>query len=329
VYGLVHQYLPRPDATGTDMLADGRLAWQALVEEFTNPENTAAMRTAVEAELLALRCTEKDSIIQYIDAFNKLYRELIALGHSYDPDTLFHHFTDRIQGKRYELDLAIGIRKGWSLQQMQKALRRTDLHETRKEENLKAYNLRMTKATPKASTAQKQKESEKPAASSNSNQKAGTKQTPKADVPATNSNGDVKYKNGFKLTQAQISAIPKATRTKIKAAADKKAAVEVYKEWKKSQSNTTNNSNSSSNANENSTPATSSSTNSESNANTGSNSNGSVTPNWQTARQRRFRVSFAPGVKDGKPLNTIPQVKKLEEPKTVGGGTAFFSFSHE
>jgi hypothetical protein len=321
VYGLVHQYLPSPDATGTDMLADGRLAWQALIEEFTNPENTAAMRTAVEAELLALRCTEKDSIIQYIDAFNKLYRELIALGHAYDPDTLFHHFTDRIQGKRYELDLAIGIRKGWSLQQMQKALRRSDLHETRKEENLKAYNMRMAKATPKASTVQKVKDSEKPAASTNQKEKAGTKQAPKADSSANNTNGDVTYKNGFKVSQAQVSAIPKATRNKIKGAADKKSAVKIFKEWKKSQSAATDSSDKTK-----TTSNSNNSTASDSNANTDANSNGSVTPNWQQARQRRFRVKFAPDVKDGQPLNKVPQVKVLEEPKTVGGYSLLFTF---
>jgi hypothetical protein len=207
---------------------------------------------------------------------------------------------------------------------MQKALRRSDLHETRKEENLKAYNMRMAKATPKASTVQKVKDSEKPAASTNQKEKAGTKQAPKADSSANNSNGDVTYKNGFKLSQAQVSAIPKATRNKIKGAADKKAAVEIFKEWKKSQSAATDSSDKTK-----TTSNSNNSTASDSNANTDANSNGSVTPNWQQARQRRFRVKFAPDVKDGQPLNKVPQVKVLEEPKTVGGGTAFFSLSNE
>jgi hypothetical protein len=325
IYGMIKQFSPKIGADGQYTLADGRLAWQALVAEFNSTDNIAAMKHSVEAELLALRCTDKDSIVQYICDFNNLYTELIELGHVFDPDTLYHHFTDRIITKKYDLDLQWGARRGWSLHELQTALRNASIDDERKRASLHAYTLRAAHATPKANSSSgngprqsstkkdPEKASAKPVAANTSST------TPKTTT--VDSNGDVTYPNGFRLTKKDSVEMSKAQRIKIKKAPDKNTAMEIWKKWR---NRTQESSNSKPNSSNSSSPTVSETTSTPA----APASSTSAVPNWQ---QRRFHVHFAKDVKAANNSSTPPiPVQSLQEPKTMGGGpTIFDTFSRQ
>jgi hypothetical protein len=205
------------------------------------------------------------------------------------------------------------------LEQLQNALRNASVDDERKRASLAAYSLQTAHATPKTNPTSVQGNSKKKDSEQAAPKTAAANQKDSSPKSTTDGNGDVTFKNGFKLSKKDAAEISKNQRAKIKNAPDKAAALEIYKKWRTRTQESSNSNNANSG---NSSSPTVSATASPPAATTTSTS---AVPNWQ---QRRFRVHFADNVKFNSFENPPVPVKPVEEPKTVGGGTNFFgSFS--
>jgi hypothetical protein len=284
VYGLIKQFSPSVGVDKLSKLADGRLAWQALMSEFNFTDNIAAMKHVVEAELLALRCTDQDSIVQYICDFNSVYTELNELSHVFDSDTLYHKFTDCILATRYDLDLQ------WEAR--------------RQRASLAAYSLRTAHATPKSNPNPSQGNSNEKDSKTAAPKSAAANQKAPSPKSTTDSNGDVTFETGFQLSRKDAEEISQTQREITKDTPNLPAAMEIYTKWRTRthESSYSNNANSGSS----SSPAVSETT--------------STPAATQTSTSAvSIRVHFADNVKLTPSVYPSIPVKSFKEPKTVEG----------